>query len=123
MRAEQPSYRHCSHPGYQGLVLRLQKMLLIPRGWRHFALEMSSFARSTEVGIPSLPGGYFYWPLAEKWHCKSKIATDVKANIGNVLAKAPPRGNRFHLRWHQAHFKRVLVQFQRFCSLFLYPVF
>lgn len=41
--------------------------------------------------MPSLPGGYFYWPLTEKWHCKSEIATDVKANIGNVPAEAPSR--------------------------------
>jgi len=106
-----PTSRH------QGLVLRPQKVLLAPGSCRHFPLETSSFALSTEVRIPSLPGGYFYWLLAEKWHRKSKKATDVKANIGKEPAEAPPGGNRSHLLWHQAHFKRVLVQFKGFCSL------
>lgn len=74
---------------------------------------MSSF----EVGIPVLSTGYFYWLLMEKWYCKSKIAGDVKANIGNVSAEAPPEGDRFHLLWYQAHFRGVLVQFREFGSL------
>lgn len=52
---------------------------------------------SKHRGIPVLSTGYFYWLLVEKWHCKSKIASDVKANIGNVPAEAPPGGDRFHL--------------------------
>lgn len=78
---------------------------------------MSSFAPSVEVEIPVLSTGYFYWLLMKKWHCKSKIASDVKENIGNVTAEAPPGGDRFHLLRYQAHFKGVLVQFQEFGSL------
>lgn len=78
---------------------------------------MSSFAPSAEAGIPVLSTGYFYWLLMEKWHCKSKIASDVKANIANGPAEAPPGGDRFHLLRYQAHFKGVLVQFQEFGSL------
>lgn len=60
-----------------------------PRELQALSSQHKQCALNTEVRTVWFPERYFYWPLTEKWYCKSKIATDVKANIGNVPAEAP----------------------------------